>query len=1027
MRKISIIAIMTFILLAIAVLCGCNCNETPVPTPEIVGKYEIELYDDITIREEKSGAIWRVSDTDIISVDNGLVIAKKVGTATVFSKTEGVEKGYTVTVVDKGNLPELICSDSTVAIGANGKIATSLIYLSKSKQDYSLKFTTGNTDVVEINQATGAFTAKSKGMAKILVTASWRNVPEEVLAKEITVKVEDKPSVTVGAAFLGNDAVDKIEVFSADRIGTKIFKNTEQIGIVVSNNGKVVDIEKGDVRFELSDERVAIVNMTADDIIEITGNREGKTVLNIIYTEKESKEEFSAHIDIIVKLSKTDLIGRYMFGSGEILPQDIKKLIPDCNYISNLSVGKDILKDGIENIDNCSDGVWFVSDGKIGYTFNAKHVNKIVIKTEEDFLSLFEKLDVVYNESTKKIIIDGYVVLEANLDFSSMNQEDYNKNCIISRTEYSGYGWLGYSKLSEDKLKQYTTNSNKYNENEGFIGTIDGNGYSIKGLTIGHYGLFPGVGSSALIKNLALTDVTLAKYSSVFGYNFYGSMDNCLLDIKRDMGETVAGVALSVMGKLSNSIIFFPDLTADNGKHFGAVTRDYKSSKPWEINNVYVVGNADGVAIAREADRIGVDCSFYFKSLKEFNEAEKNYSEFNTDIWNMTGYDVPVFKTYNGTNIVRKVIGENAKKLLVSKADQVSVVDLSLDITGVNAVTIGNLKIEYEFDPSKKTLKVQSADFSDIANGEYVMVLNADEGLYKLGVIVADKVIKTEEEFLNLFNYLTIDITKDSRFITMDGYIEIGADLDFSSMSQSEYNAVRGLSISGNPATTEKGRGFGFASYLDESVITTEQLKTFESVSDYGGYNGFIGTIDGQGHSIKGLQIASWGIFPAVGSNGTIKNLAFTDTSLGATYSYVLSGNNFYGTLDNCLIDVKTVQAGEQIRMFKLFGGKLKNSIVNIPVLGAGNNATSAAIGYKSTQNNYTITNAYVIGTENVVAIRITKGDTSIVTDEYYTSIDKFNEAEKDYQGFNAEIWDFIGYEIPVFKTYNGTNITKKA
>ena len=289
------------------------------------------------------------------------------------------------------------------------------------------------------------------------------------------------------------------------------------------------------------------------------------------------------------------------------------------------------------------------------------------------------------------------------------------------------------------------------------------------------------------------------------------------------------------------------------------------------------------------------------------------------------------------------------------------------------------------------------------------------------------KVIKTKEEILNLFNYLTIDITKDSRFITMDGYIAIGADLDFSSKSQSEYNAVRGVSISGNPATTEKGRGFGFASYLDESVITTEQLKKFESVTNYGGFNGFIGTIDGQGHSIKGLQIASWGIFPAVGINGTIKNLAFTDTSLGAVYSYVLSGNNFYGTLDNCLIDVKTVQAGEQIRMFRLFGGTLKNSIVNIPVLGAGNNATSAAIGYKSTQNNYTITNAYVIGTENVVAIRKTKGDTSIVTNEYYTSIEKFNEAEKDYQGFNAEIWDFIGYEIPVFKTYNGTNITKKA
>ena len=60
-------------------------------------------------------------------------------------------------------------------------------------------------------------------------------------------------------------------------------------------------------------------------------------------------------------------------------------------------------------------------------------------------------------------------------------------------------------------------------------------------------------------------------------------------------------------------------------------------------------------------------------------------------------------------------------------------------------------------------------------------------------------------------------------------------------------------------------------------------------------------------------------------------------------------------------------------------------------------------------------------------ALAVKKGDTSIVTNEYYTSIEKFNAAEKNYQGFNAEIWDFIGYEIPVFKTYNGTNITKKA
>ena len=1028
MKKINLIVSLSFLLLLTAIMGGCNCRKTPV-TPqevEIVNEYEVELYDDFTISGEQAAETWRVSDEDIVSVENGVVIGKKVGVATVFAKTASVERGYKVTVVDKGNLPELICSDYTVATGTSGKIVTSLKFLSKLKSDYSVKFTTENPNVVDINGTTGEFTAKAKGSAKILLSASWRTVPEDILAKEITIKVENEPSVILSAMLTGNEAADKIELYSSERVGSKTFKNSEQIKIVVTKNGSVVNIENGDLSFELSDKETAIVKATSN-IVTITGNKQGKAVLSVIYTDKESKEKFTAFIDLIVELSQVTLSGNYIFGSEEILPPDIEKLITDYNYITNVTVGKDIFKDGNEYKDNCSDGTWFVSDGQIGYTFNAKFANKIIIKTEEEFLSLFKKLDVVYNEQTKRLTIDGYVVLDADLDFSSMKQENYNKNCLDPRTEYSGYGWHGYSELSEDQLKQYKTNGNLYTEKEGFIGTIDGNGHSIRGLTIGYYGIFPGVGSTAVIKNLALTDATLAKYSSVFGYNFYGSIDNCLLDIKRDLGDTTAGVALSVMGKISNSIIYIPNLTPDNGKHFGAVTRDYKSTKPWEINNSYVIGNADSFAIAREGERNGVDCSFYFTSVEDFDAAEKNYSEFNSDIWNTTGYVVPVFKTYNGTNIMQKVREENGRKLLVSKADEISSVALTVSVTGVNSVECGSIQTDFEFDSTTKVLKVKTASLANLANGEYSMILNTDQGLYKLNAIVADKVIKTEEEFLKLFDYLTVKIDGANAIIKMDGYIVIGADLDFSGVAQSEYNAVRGLSVHGNAATTEKGRGFGFASYLAESVVTAEQLKIFESVTNYGGYDGFVGTIDGQGHSVKGLQIASWGIFPAVGINGTIKNLALTDVSLGAVYSYALSGNNFYGTLDNCLIDVKAVQSGEQIRLSRLFGGTLTNSIVYMPILGKGTPASSAALGYKSTQRAYTITRSFVIGTEGVVAIRTKIGDTSIVTDEYFTSLQSFNDAEKDYSGFDTAIWDFEGYAVPVFKTYNGTNITKKA
>ena len=337
-----------------------------------------------------------------------------------------------------------------------------------------------------------------------------------------------------------------------------------------------------------------------------------------------------------------------------------------------------------------------------------------------------------------------------------------------------------------------------------------------------------------------------------------------------------------------------------------------------------------------------------------------------------------------------------------------------------------NCKVEWSVDKPEIATVSENGELKPLKTGSVEVIAKLGNKTAQCSVKVI-KVIKTEEDFLKLFDYLTVTVTGTNSIIKMDGYVEIGANLDFSSMEQSAYNAVRGISISGNAATTEKGRGFGFASYLAESVITTEQLKKFESVTNYGGKDGFVGTIDGQGHSVKGLQIASWGIFPAVGINGTIKNLALTDVSLGAVYSYALSGNNFYGTLDNCLIDVKAVQSGEQIRLSRLFGGTLTNSIVYMPILGKGNPASSAALGYKSTQRDYTITGSFVIGTEGVVAIRTKTGDTSIVTDEYFTSLQSFNDAEKDYSGFDTAIWDFEGYAVPVFKTYNGTNIAKKA
>ena len=54
-------------------------------------------------------------------------------------------------------------------------------------------------------------------------------------------------------------------------------------------------------------------------------------------------------------------------------------------------------------------------------------------------------------------------------------------------------------------------------------------------------------------------------------------------------------------------------------------------------------------------------------------------------------------------------------------------------------------------------------------------------------------------------------------------------------------------------------------------------------------------------------------------------------------------------------------------------------------------------------------------------------GDNASYMGSLFTSVEAFNEGTKDYTDYDKNIWDFETYELPVFKTYSGTNISVKA
>lgn len=139
------------------------------------------------------------------------------------------------------------------------------------------------------------------------------------------------------------------------------------------------------------------------------------------------------------------------------------------------------------------------------------------------------------------------------------------------------------------------------------------------------------------------------------------------------------------------------------------------------------------------------------------------------------------------------------------------------------------------------------------------------------------------------------------------------------------------------------------------------------------GTNSFEGTIDGNGHTLKNLNIDASGlnyiglIRPTIGSNGVIKDLTITGEVTGDSNTGVLTGESQAGTIQNVTVDA-TVTGTDSVGGFvgSDTNGDISNSEFNGTV--NGNKDVGGITGNASyTEIKHTTVSGSVTGSSNYV------------------------------------------------------------
>lgn len=638
MRK-NFLRFLTVMLLGVwLAFAGCSSSsekKSPesVPTTIVLSatSLEIKRYESAILRceildqyGEKTDltATLSSSDTNVVKIEENTLVAYSLGKTTVIARYEALQATCSVEVVENTILPRLMLGKTEVEtyVGGSLSVSAQMTYNGSATEGAAFSYRIADPAVATVDEK-GTVCGVALGETTLTVTATYRN---ETLAQTIPVYIRSVVSLSFAnqsekiytsningdkASFKSSPLVYKdgtkienaeIEYFECDEKGDPIADS----GIVsVGANGEVTAVSRGETYVGFSwtnGEKIYFAKPLRVTVeIPVVQN----SVKIAVDLDGGDEIPFSSVTELL-HLNATDVTGAAIIGNEKEIPLTLtSSAIKGVEY-------------GVQTI-RIFNGEGYAQD--LQATLYTKTISTAAdLDRMGEILEANKYLSPAATNETAYYLTDGWFVLTDDID----------------------YGGNVY----KPKYTTATTATSIENAN-GFIGTFDGNNFSVSDIVIpsssGKQGLFSVIASSGIVKNVNFDNVKFSATSSsqiaLFAQTVYGTIQNvsvrCVDSTVHNSG--VLTVNLNNSAKLNNVVLRLADITLSGGASGFAFSRcdaTVTARNVYIINeNAYIIGGTSALTytfakdkwannrfITALKDENGVVTGAYFASLTDF-------------------------------------------------------------------------------------------------------------------------------------------------------------------------------------------------------------------------------------------------------------------------------------------------------------------------------------------------------------------------------------------------------------------------
>ena len=929
-----------------------------------------------TYTQEGTQAVqWSSSNDAVASVQNGLVTANDVGTATV-TATYGEQTATCAVTVDFGTLSATVTVNGydpdedgdgvNIAVNDTLDLNGSVRFNGKTYTDARLSYRFSDESIGQ--EENGIFTAKKKGVTTVTVQASWRGLTS------IPVVIFDINVISNVAITVNGGATNKATLYTAESWAGKTDYVREMDFVVgVTDNG----VAKTPV-VAILDDGAQYVQYDAS-AQKITALKEGEAVVRVSYNDGAEVHKLDVPVTVmrpVAMYTETLTFFSAADGFGDVALRTV--------FASDTG-----LADAYQGTVTGNDPATWQTSKALGNVTQDGKINGLVVSDTQKTDTYIK----VYGPVGGYIIpVEAYTkVIRTAEDLRYLEVSASNPHI---RTDGSLYTVGGYVVLRNDITDAVTiTHGNIRNDDSsnGFGGIFDGLGHSLVYKQSDAYGLFGNLVEKAIVRNFAVTCTmerngsVLCQYSgrsSTENYQNYAQINNVYVRVLAGAGN-MQGVIRSRLSwvRIRNVVIeveddvkfadswytgalFGGDQRAMNyeGKHTeqkDVLYNVYLISKQWATNLVNTSTPANsyryyGVNENRAADEYEYTKDVYDYVYRTENAedmiaalaAYENKSDGFNSFWSVAS-GMPVWLG-GGTRIL--VNGGDAKNILLSPGAST---DFAISVFK-NGEAVQDAETDVQVTGTAVTYNKNTGK----------LVAGNDRGEATVTVTYNDNgtpVIVTVNVTVNVpvSNYAE----KLTFFSAVDGFGDLDMATAFGENITSAYqgntpltvrdNKIFGLSVSATEKTTTEitvysaNKGYIFQVEAYTKVMRTVQDLQYLAVSEN---NANIAASDGK-YIVNGYIVLANDI---------------DDPDLGVTSASTIShtvtdsGNGFAGVFDGLghSIAFRAPTSG-------LFGRLLANAVVknvDLQVVIVNWNSTAIATSMAGTWNerNTTLQNVHI-------------------------------------------------------------------